>query len=557
MYIRQIARRLADGSRVRYLQLAHKVRDPETGVPRDEVLHHFGREDEIDRAQIQRLIDSLARFLEPGDHAAVRHAGNGALPAVERSLAYGGSYILDAVWRRLELDSVLKALLRERAYQSDLERLLFALVANRALAPGSKLSLERWVGKRAAIDGIEDVSVHQLYRAMDFLVGAGEEIQRQVFFSTATLLNLEVDLLFFDTTMTHFQIEESDAEGEGLRRYGRPKKNTRADLPQVVIGLAVTRGGIPVRCWSWPGNTNDASVVEQVQEDLAGWKLSRVVWVMDRGMAGRDQRIALQRGGGHVIMGEKLRGGQPDNEAALSRPGRYQTVRENLRVKEVSVQHGSEVRRFVIVYNPQQAERDRAQRAALTLEAERQIEALNKRRRNARRAQAVSTLKSHPAYGRYVRELKSGALRLDRSAIRAEERLDGKYLLSTTDPSLSAEDVALGYKQLQDVERGFRTLKHTLDLRPIFHRLPERITAHVLLCWLALLLVRVIERETGQTWDRMREELDRIHRVDLCAKDGAFQVTTRLTAQQRKLFKDLDIAPPKQVQTAAATAETA
>jgi transposase len=155
--------------------------------------------------------------------------------------------------------------------------------------------------------------------------------------------------------------------------------------------------------------------------------------------------------------------------------------------------------------------------------------------------------------GRYVRELKSGALRVNRAAVREEEKLDGKFLISTTDPTLSAEDVALGYKQLSDVERAFRTLKHTLELRPLHHRLPDRIRSHVLICWLALLLIRLIEVETGDTWELLRDELEQVHRVDLRSKDGAVRLVTELSADQRKPLSRLAIPPPKQLQSASTT----
>jgi hypothetical protein len=106
---------------------------------------------------------------------------------------------------------------------------------------------------------------------------------------------------------------------------------------------------------------------------------------------------------------------------------------------------------------------------------------------------------------------------IDRAKVQAEARLDGKYLLRTSDDTLTPADVALGYKQLVEVEEAFRTLKHTLELRPIYHRRDDRIRAHVLLCWLALLLVRVaemrVEQGLGQpySWDRIRIELQRMH----------------------------------------------
>jgi hypothetical protein len=133
---------------------------------------------------------------------------------------------------------------------------------------------------------------------------------------------------------------------------------------------------------------------------------------------------------------------------------------------------------------------------------------------------AECALRDHPTLGRWLRQLLSGRLVLDKKKITAEERLDGKYLLSTSDPDLTAEDVALGYKNLLEAERGFRDLKSTLDLRPVFHRVEPRIRAHVLRCWLALLLIRVAERRTGLTWRRIEIELGRLHAVTLSGTAG-------------------------------------
>ena len=169
---------------------------------------------------------------------------------------------------------------------------------------------------------------------------------------------------------------------------------------------------------------------------------------------------------------------------------------------------------------------------------------------------AVCALKSHRGCGRYVRELKNGKLRIDRAKVKADERLDGKYLISTTDPTLSAEDVALGYKQLLEVERAFRTLKTTLELRPLHHRLPERIRAHVLLCWLALLLVRVAESEAGMTWDRIHDALEELSLVKLRSKDGQAQMLTDTTGEQRNIMKKLDVKQPKRVRKLAPTTQT-
>ncbi len=202
----------------------------------------------------------------------------------------------------------------------------------------------------------------QAYRAMDLLVSADTqgEVQEQVFFSVADLLNLEVDLLFFDTTSTYFELDDEDQGGEGFRVLGHSKDH-RPDLPQVVIGLAVTKEGIPVRVWCFPGDTSDQTILKGVRDDLRHWRLGRVITVVDRGFSSDDNLAYLTRGGGHYICGEKIRDGSPDAKEALRRPGRYRVVRDNLEVKEVRL--GAEKsRRFIVCHNPGEAEKDRTER---------------------------------------------------------------------------------------------------------------------------------------------------------------------------------------------------
>ena len=418
---------------------------------------------------------------------------------------------------------------------------VFAMVANRALAPYSKRGAEEWVREDVAL---EPIALHHLYRAMDVLLDQRERIHEEVFFAVADLLNLEVDLLFFDTTSTYLETED---EGE-LKKYGHSKDH-RSDLPQIVIGLAVTKEGIPVKCWVLPGNTSDMKTVERVKDDVREWHLSRCVWVMDRGMSSEENRVILQKAGGRYIIGEKLRDDAEVHEEVLSRKGRYRKVRENLEVKEVIVGEGERRRRFVIVYNPDEAERDRHNREAILKKAEEAIHAL----KGQEHAKRVCEILSHKTMGRYLRQQKNGAPKIDRAKTKKEEHLDGKHILSASDDSLSLEDVALGYKQLMEVERAFKTLKTTLDLRPVYHRKDERITSHVFLCFLALLLVRTAERKTGITWDKIRSTMDRLHLGEFTSRDGKVLQTTEFTPEQQNSLKQLDIALPRRVQSVQTT----
>jgi len=247
MYLRTTSRRAADGTTVRYLQLAHNVWDPAAHRSNVRVLYHFGRADQLDPDAIRRLIRSLGRALEPGEALALQAP---ELRFLE-SRPLGGAYLLDGLWHRLGLPEIATRLLGGRRLDPAAERVLFAMVANRALEPLSKLGCATWVTEKAVIPGLPELDDDRAYRAMDWLLQIEAELAEQVYWSVANLLNLEVDLLFFDTTSTYFETDAADPPSpgapKGFRTYNGHSKDHRPDLPQVVIGLAVTREGIPIR----------------------------------------------------------------------------------------------------------------------------------------------------------------------------------------------------------------------------------------------------------------------------------------------------------------------
>ena len=558
MFVRTATRRNKDGTAVRYLQLVHNEWDPATKSAKMRVLHNFGREDQVDKAAIERLAGSLCRLLDPGRAAALREPGL----AYCGSVAFGGPWLLDQLWARLGIGAILTARLGATRRDASAERVLFALVANRALDPSSKLAAAHWAGRKAWIGGLPETTDDACYRAMDWLHQVCGAVEKEIYGQIAHLLNLEVDLLFFDTTSTYFELDEEDeavprdengnvtddeqkaAGGKpaGFRAYGKSKDH-RDDLPQVVIGMAVTRDGIPVRVWCWPGNTNDSALIRQVKDDMRDWTLSRVVWVADRGFASAANRRYLRSGDHHYIIGEKLRSGSAEAGAALSRQGRYQDVAANLRVKEVRI---AEDERFVICYNPEAAERDSKVRERMLAQLCEMIDGSDKLSAT-KRAELRGVISTKPGLNRYLRVTPGGLLRTDAAAIKAEENLDGKYLLRTSDPKLPAEDIALGYKQLLEVERGWRDLKQVIDLRPVYHRKEERIRAHVILCWLALLLIRIAETTAGTTWAKIADELDLLTLGTFTGPAGTFRQTAELTKTQRDLLAKLNIAHPKKI----------
>jgi hypothetical protein len=565
VYLREARRRNRDGSTVSYLQLAHNERHPVTGAPTAKVIHSFGRADTVDRSALARLVASISRFLDPAQAVG---AAAGTDVEVLDARRLGGAWVLDQLWQRLGIGAAIRRVAASRKVDGPFaERVIFALVAQRALAPGSKLAATRWVAQRVFVEHLAGFSDDAAYRAMDFLLDALEEIAAEVFASVAHLLNLDCDIVFVDTTSTYWQVDVPDELAEALREQANDdedsspeqaatrmfghSKDHRDDLPQVVIAMAVTRDGVPIRCWTFPGNESDTAIIRRVKDDLNGWNLRRMVWVADRGFASAANRAYLTRGGGHYIHAEKLRHTNTEAAAALARPGRYRSVADNLRVKEVHVapgghgdgDDGARAVRFVVCHNPEAADRDAQVRANLLAHLD-QLIAGSDAFTAGKRDELVGTLKTKPGLRRYLRRTRSGLLRVDHAAANREAHLDGKWLLRTSDLTLTPDDLAAAYKQLIAVERGWRDLKSSLGLRPVHHRRDDRIRGHVQLCWLALLLIRAIENTTADTWRNLRQELDRMHLVTLATPNGSVAQRSLTTPGQRAILAALDLPEP-------------
>lgn len=560
MYLRTIRRRNADGSIVQYHQLAENVWDSRKQCAVAKILYSFGRGDEIDREAMQRLARSILRVFSSEQALATE-------PDVRvlQSWPYGGAHVLEALWNELDIPKIIEEHARRKKTRQPFERALFAMVANKALQPYSKLYChEQWLSKEVFFPGRDTLELQHLYRAMDFLEARKEEIERAIYFRMADLLNVDVDLIFYDTTSLHFEIDEEDEGGshgnalagrqhyEALRRRGH-SKNGRSDAPQIVVGLAVTRDGLPVRSWVFPGNTNDVTTIDRVKADLRGWRLNRCVFVGDAGMNSEDNRRRLSLGGGKYIFAAKMRAGDEVTKAVVTRAGRYQEVAENLRVKEVVVGDGERRRRYVVCHNPEQAERQRQHREKLLEELRLELESQQQPLRKGRHAKHTCELVTSRRYGRYLRQTTSGIPKIDRAAVDAEARLDGKWVITSNDDTLSAEDLALGYKQLMRVEECWRAMKSGLRTRPVFHWRPHRICAHISLCVLALLLQRMAERRAGDTWRNIVAQLDAIKVVEYERGSARVRQTTDIPSEIAELLRRLKVPPPPRLHRVSAT----
>jgi len=543
MYLRETKRRNKDGSIVRYYQLAHNEWDKEKGCSVARVVFNFGRAEQLDRDQLKRLARSILRLFD-GEEALA------AEPDVEVRDAwpYGGAHVLGHLWRELEIDRVL-------GKGTNHERALFAMVANRVLQPYSKLYChEQWLKEDVFLPEGQDLELHQLYRAMDFLLVHQEKIETAVYFKMADLMNVDVDLIFYDTTNIHFEVDDEDEASlrgpdgvtrEPLRKRGRAK-NGRDDAPLVSVGLAVTREGLPVRSWVFPGSTNDATTVEKVKTDLKGWKLGRCVFVGDAGMNSEDNRRKLALGGGKYILAAKMRAGDEVTHDVLKRAGRYHEVKGNLRVKEVWVGDGERRQRYIVCHNPDEAARQRRHREKVIELLEEELATLMPPSKGKPHSKRSCELLASKRFGRYLRQTKTGVLKVDRGAVRDAQRFDGKWVITSNDDTLTTEDLALGYKQLMRVEECWRSMKSGLRMRPVYHWAPHRIEAHVKLCVLGLLLQRISEIRSGDTWRNVVAQLEKIKVIEYIRGETRVCQTTNVRPEAQALLSRLQVpAPPR------------
>jgi len=470
------------------------------------VIHNFGRADHLDREALIRLCRSIARVcgvevvapLQDGD---CERAGLPRGVKLKQTLEYGTVMAVSAFWDRLGIGKTIRSLSQTPKVPYD--KAILAMVANRLSRPESKLGVwDRWLDT-VYLPECNGLKLRQMYEAMDVFVSHAEEIEREIFFRVANLMSLAVDVIFYDTSTVSFMVDGED----DLRRYGHAKEGFWA--PQVIVALAVTREGFPVKSWVFPGNTSDFTTIETVKKGLRGWNLGRALFVADAGMNSAENRKELARACGTYLLASRMRSVKEIGKEVLSAPGRYREISENLYAKEVIVSTG---KRYVLCFNPREAKRQQEHRAEIVQLLEEEIS--RHKDRDASRKWAVDLLASR-RFGPYLMVTDKGRIRIDRKAVRDAKRYDGKWVVETNDPTLTVEDAATGYRSLMVIERCFRSLKRTqLKIMPVYHRLPRRIEAHVKVCVLALLLERMMEHQSGKPWSRTHSILSRIQATE-------------------------------------------
>ncbi|MDQ3525481.1 MAG: IS1634 family transposase [Chloroflexota bacterium] len=533
-----------------YLQIVEAYRN-DSGAPRQRVVANLGRLDQLTAKDLASLIGGLERAIGATPRAA---------PSIvfESSKAFGDLYALHALWSDLGLASALSKALRSSRRKFDAAMLVRAMVFNRLCEPESKLGVLRWLDTVAMPDLPEAISHDQLLRAMDALMDRVDDVESAVAAQLRPLLDDELSVVFYDLTTIRIH-GEHEVEGD-VRAFGL-NKETGGIARQFVLGVIQTAAGLPIAHQVHAGNVGEVStLIPMIEATLKRYALKRVVLVADRGLLSLDNLAAIE--------GLKTPQGLPI-EYILAVPGRrYGEFAEVVRDTAISDGIGEttwQSRRLVIAHDEDRAQRQhagrRAEIARISDEGERLAKRLDDEDAGLPQRGRKST--DRKAYLRFSEAVKTAGLSrilkadlnadrfsfdIDEDAITNAEQLDGKLLL-VTNTHFKPADVIDRYKALADIERGFRVLKSDIDIAPVHHRLPERIRAHALICFLALVLHRVTRqrlRDSNSPLSPQRafatlRQIQR-HRVELDRK--SITGTSRITPEQADLFKALSLSQP-------------
>ena len=547
-------RQKKSGKRV-YLQIVENRW--EKGKTKQHVVATLGRLDQLQQSgKLDALLLSGARFAEAVMVFNAHRQGDA--PSV-RTTRIGPALIFGRLWERLQIPQVIRELLQGRRFTAPIERILFLTVLHRLLGGGSDRSCLLVWKKDYQIAGTENVALHQVYRTMGWLGEALPDDQQkhatpfaprcrkdafeEALFDRRRDLFSELELVFFDTTSIYF-------EGEGgseLGQYGHSKDH-RPDRKQMVVGVVIDGQGRPLCCELWPGNVTDVKTLIPVVDRLRKrFRIRTICVVADRGMISKETIAQLQdkQRGVRFILGARLRNVKEIYENVLSRGGRYREVhspRERssdpspLKVKEVCVDE----RRYVVCLNDEEARKDCAERNAIVAGLRKQLKRGDK------------SLVGNKGYRKYLAS--SGkTFSIDEAKVKRDARFDGKWVLQTDMSELSAEEVALKYKQLWMVEEMFRTAKTLLETRPIFHHVDDTIRGHVFCSFLALVLRKELQdclKAAGAQfeWAEILQDMKTLQNVEVEHEEKRFLLRSELEGNCGAVFRAVGVAVPPTIQ---------
>jgi hypothetical protein len=467
--------------------------------------------------------------------------------------------VFERLWAETGCRAVIEDLAAERRHEFALERAIFVTVLHRLMGGGSDLAADRW-REDYRIAGAEALDLHHLYRAMAWL---GEElseaeqdgrtpfaprctkdlVEERLFAHRRDLFS-RLDLVFMDTTSLYFE----GAGGQTLGRHGHSKDH-RPDLRQMILAVLIDGDGRPVCSEMWPGNTADVTtlipVIDRLRQRFA---IGRICVVADRGMISAETVAALEERALLYLLGTRERSDKVVRDVVLADPapcvpltitrrGGHETDYE---AKAVTVAG----RRYILCRNHQEAERDAASRQAILANLERQL------------ARGDKALVGNTGFRRFLKTEGDGHFAVDAGKAEQDAKFDGVFVLRTN-TDLDPLGAMLRYKQLWTVEATFRTAKHLLATRPIFHKVDETIRGHVFCSFLALVLKAELEQRIQAigrdgSWSEVLADLDSLTETEIAHDDKSFLVRSSPRPAASLALRAAGVALPPTVRPLAA-----
>jgi hypothetical protein len=509
-------RRKTSGGRA-YLQIVESRREGDQ--VRQQVIATLGRYEDLKASgQLERLLRSGARFAEK---AMVLGALDDDSAARIASRRIGPALVFERLWEETGCRAVIEELSGGRKHGFALERAVFLTVLHRLFGGGSDRAADRW-REDYAVAGIDGLDLHHLYRAMAWL---GEElpakeqdgrtpfaprclkdvVEERLFDHRRDLLS-SLDLVFMDTTSLYFE----GAGGQTLGRHGYSKDH-RPDLRQMILAVVIDGDGRPVCSETWPGNTADVTTLIPVIERLRRrFAIARVCVVADRGLISAETLAELEARRLLYILGVRERTDKLVRELVLADPAPFVPLAMSKRGKQIDYEAKAVTlagRRYIVCRNHQEAQKDAADRVSILAALERQL------------AKGDKALVGNTGYRRYLKTISEEHFAIDPAKVEEEKKFDGIFVLRTN-TDLNPLEAMLCYKHLWTVEQTFRTAKHLLATRPIFHKLDETIRGHVFCSFLALVLKKALDDRIAAlgragSWPEIIADLDSLTETEI------------------------------------------
>lgn len=536
MFIRRSTAKNKDGSKRVYFQLAESVRV--NGKPRNRVICSLGRAGDPDtEKKLEKMTESLLRATE--SYELFDLLDN--LKA-EHSKEYGPFLVFKRLFSELGIEKILSQHLSNIPTDFDILEALYNLILNRLTEPVSKRQMTLW---EKDVEGATVFDLHQYYRAMDYLIEHKDGIEKDLFQNQVDLFHQELDVVLFDTTSLVYYGEGSDRENkpedEKLLDYGFSKAR-RPDLKQIVVGVLMSKEGIPLAHEVFSGNTNDVKcfslAIRQLKEK---YHVSNVVLVGDRGMVSKSNIQDIEKAKLKYILGYRMRTlSKEERKTVLDKADLRKLKNHKLQYKEVDHQG----QRLVVCYNEERAQKDKEFR-------EKQIEKLKEKLKVVK---SIKQLIANSKDRRFLRvNNEKTKATLDEEKVKQDELYDGVFVLSTN-TKFSCTQVVERYKDLWQIEAGFRQLKSELKTGPIYHHKDRRIRAHIMICFMAFCLKVALYKKLKSYFKNKKfsmtallRDLKSLHAVELKVDNKRAKLRTELKDGANHIFRAIGMRPPKRI----------